>query len=129
MSEPDDLRRMFDSNFLGNWDLLGQDVTVTIERIEGGVVEGEKGRKDRAPLVHLKGWPKPWVLNKTNMKTILSLHGTLSAAKLRGKRVTLYATTCQGKGGGTVDCIRVRPVLPEGAGVPQSAVKPLDGAA
>ena len=33
------------------------------------------------------------------------------------------------KGGGTVDCIRVRPVLPEGAGVPQSAVKPLDGAA
>ena len=118
----DDLRRMFDSRYLGNWDLLGQDVTVTIERVEGGIVEGEKGRKDRAPIVHLKGWPKPWVLNKTNMKTIYAIHGTLKASELRGKRVTLYATQCKGKSGDMVDCIRVRPTMPEGAGVPQSAV-------
>jgi hypothetical protein len=119
MTATDDLRSMFDSRYLGNWDLNGQDVTVTIERVEGGVVEGEKGRKDRAPLVYLKGWPKPWVMNKTNLKTIASLYGSTKASVLRGKRVTLYATTCQGKGGGTVDCIRVRPTIPTTPGVPQ----------
>ena len=124
MSDADDVRAMFDSRYLGNWDLLGQDVTVTIDHIDPGVVEGEKGRKDKAPLVHLKGWPKPWVLNKTNMKSLQAMYGTLSASKLRGKRVTLFATTCQGKGGGTVDCIRVRPVIPDAPGVPQEALRP-----
>ncbi len=117
----DDVRLMFDSKFIGAWDLMGQDVTVTIAKVVGGVVEGEKGRRDRAPLVSLKGWDKPLVLNKTNMKTVGAMYG-FKVKDWVGKRVTLYATTCQGKGGGIVDCIRMRPQVPARPGVPQSHV-------
>ena len=117
----DDLRTMFDSRYIGAWDLRGQDVTVTIAKVVGGVVEGEKGRKDRAPLIWLKGWEKPLICNKTNMKTLGAMYG-FKASALIGKRATLYATTCQGKAGGMVDCIRIRPKVPTHPGVPQSHV-------
>ena len=118
----DDVRLMYDSKYIGAWDLLGNDVTVTIAKVSGGVVEGENGRKDRAPLLHFKGWPKPMVCNKTNMRTIAAMYGTFAAESWLGKRVTLYATKCKAKGGGDVDCVRIRPKVPTQPGVPQSAV-------
>jgi hypothetical protein len=122
MSDADDVRLLYDSRYIGAWDLLGRDVTVTIEKIVGGVIEGEGGKKDRAPVVSFKGWTKPMVLNKTNLKTLISLYATASAKGLLGKRVTMYATTCKGARGGQVDCIRFRPTVPTSPGVPQSAV-------
>ena len=123
----DDIRTMFESKYVGAWDLLGKDLTVTIERIQGGVVEGEGGRKDKAPLIWFKGAKKPMVCNKTNMKTLHSLFGTFSAKGLVGKRITLYATTCKGARGGMVDCVRIRPNAP-GAGkddvIPEGSVDP-----
>lgn len=107
-----DLRTMFDSRYIGAWDLQGRDVTVTIDKIVGGVVEGEAGRKDRAPLIYFKGKRKPLVCNKTNLKTLASLYGSFESERLVGKRVTLYATTCKGKAGGMVDCVRMRNVVP-----------------
>jgi hypothetical protein len=130
VTDADDIRLMFDSKYIGAWDLRGQDVTVTIERIEGGTVEGEKGRKDKAPLCFLKGWPKPFILNKTNTKTIAAMYATHSRKALVGKRITLYATKCSGKAGGEVDCVRIRPTMPDRPGVPQSKVGevPVDAA-
>lgn len=112
MSAPDDLRLMFDSRYLGAWHLQGRDVTVTIARIQAGTIEGEKGRKDKAPLIYFAGKEKPLVCNKTNMRTLKSLFGTLSARALVGKRITLYPTTTI-RSGETVDCIRVRPTPPK----------------
>ena len=111
MSAPDDLRLMFDSRYLGAWHLQGRDVTVTIARIQAGTIEGEKGRKDKAPLIYFAGKEKPLVCNKTNMRTLKSLFGTLSAKALVGKRITLYPTTM--RSGETVDCIRIRPTPPK----------------
>lgn len=130
MTDPDDLRMMFDSKYIGAWDLPEHGVTVTISRIVAAEVKGEGGRTDKAPIVHFKGWSKPMVMNKTNMKTIGALYSTFSAKALVGKRVTLYATKCQGAKGGTVDCIRVRNAIPDEPGVPQEAVgaKPVDQA-
>jgi hypothetical protein len=123
-----DLRMMFESRYIGAWDLRGRDVTVTIERIVGGVVEGENGRKDKAPIVSFRGKKKPMVLNKTNMKTIASLYGTFDAEKLLGKRVTLYGTTCKAKGGGMVDCVRIRNVIPVDPDSAESLDEPVDEA-
>lgn len=118
MTDPDDIRTMFDSKYLGSWDFPA-DTTVTIARVEGGVVEGEKGRKDKKPIIHFKGWEKPLVMNKTLQKALYAMYGTYSAKQLIGKRVTLYATTCRGAEGGTVACVRARPKVPETPGVPQ----------
>lgn len=116
----DDLRRMFKpGKYLGAWELVGREATLTIDRVEPGVVEGENGRKDKAPLVYFKGVARALVLNKTNMKVLRSLFGdevAYSAKKLVGKRITLYATTCRGAAGGTVDCVRIRPKAPDQKG-------------
>jgi hypothetical protein len=125
-----DIRTMRESRYIAAWDLRGKDHVVTIVRITGGIVEGEAGRKDKAPIVTFKGAKKPLVLNATGIKVLFSLFGTYEAEKLVGKRITLYPTTCKAKGGGMVDCVRIRPVAP-GAGTQDTSSsldEPVDAA-
>jgi hypothetical protein len=122
----DDVRRMYDNRYLGAWDLQGRDVTVTISQVVAGVIEGEGGRKDRAPVISFKSAKKPMICNKTNLKTISSLCGSFRASDWIGKRITLYATRTRGKAGGEVDCIRVRPQIPRQAGDSTIADVPSD---
>ena len=110
--DSDDVRLMFEGRYIGAWDLRGEDRTLTIERVDGGVVEGEGGRKDKAPLLYFKGAKKPLVCNKTNMRTIAAICGGYRKSQWIGKRITIYATTCKGAKGGIVDCVRVRPTAP-----------------
>jgi hypothetical protein len=107
-----DIRTMRESKYIAAWDLRGKDHVVTISKIVAGIVEGEAGRKDKAPIVTFKGARKPLVLNATGIKVLFSLFGTYEATTLAGKRITLYPTTCKAKGGGMVDCVRIRPVAP-----------------
>lgn len=109
----DDLRTMFDSDYLGAWNVAGKDYNVTIERIEGATITGDGGKKNKKPLIYFKGVKKPLICNKTIMKTLFAMFGTHSAKAMLGKRITLYATTCRGAAGGTVDCVRVRPDPPK----------------
>jgi hypothetical protein len=108
----DDLRTMFDSPYLGAWNVAGKDYNVTIDKVTGADIVGEGGKQSRKPLVYFKGVKKPLIVNKTIMKTLHSLFATYSAKALAGKRITLYATTTK-FGGQTVDCIRVRNVAPK----------------
>ncbi len=93
------------------YDLNGQDVTVTFERVTGGELTGEQGRKTKKPIAHLRGTPKKLALNNTNCATIEQLTGTPDVEKWSGIRVTLFPTTTS-FGGKTVECIRIRPYLP-----------------
>ena len=112
--DPDDLRAMFDSPYIGAWSLQGKDVTVTIRKITGGTVTGLGGTKSLKPIVHFVGAAKPMVGGAWLRDALYSLFGTYSAKELKGKRVTLYPTQCKGKSGGMVDCIRIRPSKPTG---------------
>lgn len=115
MSDPrDDIRTFFDSNYITAFDLLGRDCVVTIDKIEGGEVVGEGGKKARKPIMYFKGKKKPLALNKTNMKSIKAMYGTYDRKVLAGKRITLFPTTCQ-RSGETVECVRIRPMIPKGA--------------
>jgi hypothetical protein len=105
-----DYRTMFDYLHLRAWDLDGQDVTLTIERVEAGVIENADGESKRMPFVYFKGMGKPLGLNKTNGKSLAGMYGT-DVRKWIGKRVTLYPTTTQ-YGGETKECIRIRPGVP-----------------
>ena len=106
-----DYRAMYDSDYLGHWDLNGKDVTVTISKVEAGTLTGQGGRKARKPLVYFEGKEKAMALNKTNGKAIAAMYGSDTASWI-GKRITIYPTQTQ-FGPETVDCIRVRPAVPK----------------
>ncbi len=123
----DDLRTMFDSEYLGAWNLAGKDYNVTIDKITGAEITGEGGKKNKKPLMYFRNVKKPLIVNKTIMKTLFAMFGTHSAKAMIGKRITLYATTCRGAAGGTVDCVRVRPTPPkDGKDVAPDETAPMD---
>lgn len=105
-----DYRSMFDSEYIGAWDLEGRDVTVTIEKVEAGELTTQGGRKARKPIVHFVGKKKGFALNKTNAKIIASLYGK-DTKEWIGREITVYPTQTS-FGSEQVDCIRVRPMVP-----------------
>lgn len=108
----DDVRQMFDSPYLGAWDLQGKDWTVTISKVTPGELpKAGTSKKDKAPIIHFEGAEKGMVLNKTNMRAIAGIVGSFKVTEWVGARITLFASTCQ-FGPNTVDCIRVRPHAP-----------------
>jgi len=106
-----DYRSMFDSEYLGAWDLVGRDVTVTIDRVVAGTLTGAGGRKSKKPFVFFVGKEKALALNKTNAKTVAAMYGA-DTATWPGQKITLYPTKTE-MAGETVDCIRVRPGVPK----------------
>lgn len=109
-------RLMFADEFLAAADLQGKDATVTIARVQVETLTREDGKEDK-PVVHFeemlrrpKKDQKRWVLNKTNAKTIAKLYGS-DADAWKGKRITLYPTTCKAFGD-MHECVRVRPKRP-----------------
>ncbi len=94
------------------YDLDGRDVTVTIEKVTGGELTGDQGRKTKKPIAHIKGKAKKLALNNTNCGTIEQLYGTSDYEQWKDIRVTLFPTTTS-FGGKTVECIRIRPHLPK----------------
>lgn len=108
-----DYRTFFDNKWVKAWDLGGRDVTVTITKVEAGVLENAKARKkDRAPIVWFKGAKKPLALNRTNAKSVAAIYGN-DTTEWVGKSITIYPTKTQ-FGSEEVDCIRVRPGKPKG---------------
>jgi len=123
-----DYRTMFDHRWTKAWDLGDADRVVTILKVTAGIIEDpSRQKKDRLPILHLKGWPKPLGLNKTNANTVGSMYGNMTEAWV-GKRITLYVTkTRDPRGGGEVDCIRIRPKPPEKPGEPAPNLAPPTG--
>jgi hypothetical protein len=103
-------KSFYDKEFLYSFDLDGKDITVTIEKVTGGEVIGEGGKKSKKPMLHIVGTKKRLALNVTNGKTIETLYGK-DVQNWKGKRVTLFPSTTK-FGSETMDCIRVRPKIP-----------------
>ena len=97
--------------FSGSWlkaaDLRGQDVPVTIDRIEREEFGG-----DPKMVIYFLGKERGLVLNKTNAMTIAQQHGDETDG-WAGKQITLFPTQTdfQGK---QVACLRIR--LPQATG-------------
>lgn len=106
-----DYRTMFDTNDLRAWDLDGKDVTLTIQRVTPGTVKGRDGKSNKKPIIHFYKTDRTLVLNKTNGKTIAGMYGPRVESWV-GKRITVFPTQTT-FGGETVDCVRVRPRVPE----------------
>ena len=120
-----DYRSLYDKDFIGAWDLQGGDMTVTIKKVKGGELTSVGGRKSKKPVVFMAHTEKGFALNATNGKTIASLYGNFTE-KWVGKQITLYKSmTRSPDGSGDVECIRVRPTVPEGEGLaPKAKITP-----
>jgi hypothetical protein len=111
-----DYRTMFEKDFLYAYMLQGKEHTLEIERVKGGEVTGEGGKKTKKPLCFFKGKKKPLALNVTNCRTVAAMYGVHTEQWI-GKPITIYATTTEWAGK-TVDCIRVRQGIPRGKANP-----------
>lgn len=106
-----DYRSMFDRDYIGAWDLPeGRDAVVKIARVEGVTVSNGT-KKSKKPVVFMEGKEKGFLCNKTNAKAIAGMYGN-DVEKWVGKPIAIYATTTQ-FGNDTVQCIRVRPTVPQ----------------
>jgi len=106
-------RSMFDTDYVGVWDLDGRDRIATITKVVAGTVGGQNGRdKERKPIVTLAEFDAPMICNVTNARAIAGMYGN-DVRKWKGKRITLYPTTTR-FGSDEVECIRVRPKVPRG---------------
>lgn len=104
---------VYPSKYIKAADLMGRDVTVTILEVRAEMIEMEGGRKDKKAVLYIadaKGKPiqKTWVAGKTVLKQIGAALNEPIVGAWKGKRVTMYPTTCKSKGGETVECVRVR---------------------
>jgi hypothetical protein len=116
-----DYRAMYGREWLGHWDLQDKDVVVTITAVTQGELTAQGNRKSKKPALSLKGTDKKIAVNATNGKALKSMYGPYVEDWI-GKRITLYKTTTE-MAGETVECIRVRPVVP----APRSAKDDADG--
>lgn len=108
-----DVRKMYSKEFVYAYDLEGKDVTVTIERVKAGKITGTDGKQTAKPVLFFKGSEKGLALNITNARTIAGLYGGFDSDLWIGKKITLYPTTTT-FGRQSMDCIRIRNVIPKG---------------
>jgi hypothetical protein len=106
-----DAELLHPSKYLKAADLQGKDWPLTIDHVirdEELVTVG--GVKDKKPILFFRETEKGMVLNVTNKRSIMSLHGKI-VKEWAGKLISVYPTTdlCGGK---RVDCIRVRDSVP-----------------
>ena len=105
---------LFEHDYVGAWDLEGDEKTVVIERISIEELKSVDGQTKRKPVVSFKGAKRKLILNKTNATVIADLYGP-DADKWIGKAVTLIPTTTSAFGK-VVECVRVKPERPRGNG-------------
>ena len=104
-------KQLINPDYIGAYTLNGQkEMNITILKVVREMVTGNGGKKEECTVAKLKDL-KPFILNRTNSKTITKLAGSPYIEDWEGLTITVYATTTS-VAGETVECLRVRPMLP-----------------
>ncbi|ATQ77866.1 hypothetical protein CR152_27710 [Massilia violaceinigra] len=102
-------KQLVDPRYIGAYALPnGDDLTVTIERVQLETVTMMGGKKEDHSIMYIKGH-KPMILNVTNSKSIHKLYGPF-IEDWAGRQITLFASTAK-MGGELVECLRIRPTV------------------
>ena len=114
---------LYPSKYLNAADIMdaceksGKDgVTITIEKIQGGILETERGEEEKT-FVTLKGTKKKWIMGIESAHIIADLYDETDWTKWIGLRVILYPTKTKSFGK-IVDCIRPRNRMPDNGQAP-----------
>ena len=104
-------KQLINPDYIGAYTLNGQkEMNITIIKVVREMVTGNGGKKEECTVAKLKDM-KPFILNRTNSKTITKLAGSPYIEDWEGLTITVYATTTS-VAGEAVECLRVRPMLP-----------------
>lgn len=105
-------KKAFNPNYIGAYSLEpGQELIVTIAGVRKEGVMNADGREEECLVAHLKG-QKPFILNKTNAKTIATVAGSNYIEDWAGKQIQLYVAKVKAFGQ-MVDALRVRDFPPK----------------
>jgi hypothetical protein len=100
LQKPVDWDQLYPGRFLKAGELLGKQVTLTINSVDLDELEGDKGKKVKG-IITFNGTPKQLALNRTNGTCLREMFGRVLAGWV-GKRVTLFPGEWNGE-----PCIRV----------------------
>lgn len=108
-------KKLINPHYLGAYSLdPGEKRTVTIQKVVRETVTGENNRQEECTVAHLAG-EKPFILNRTNCKTITKIYSTPYIEEWAGKQITIFAAKVKAFGD-TVEALRIvekKPALPE----------------
>ncbi len=103
-------KKLVNPDYIGAY-CIEKDTTVKIIAVNREIVKGEGGKKEECTVAKLEGM-KPFILNRTNAKTITRIYNTPYIEDWVGKSITIYPTTTK-VAGEVVECLRVREVMPQ----------------
>lgn len=101
-------KQLVNPDYIGAYSLPdGKDMNITIEKVVRELVTGTAGKKEECTVAYLKD-NKPFILNRTNCKTIQAVTGTPYIEEWAGVTLTIFAAVTKLKGE-EVECLRIRP--------------------
>lgn len=114
MSEKFKFSKAYPSPYLREPDLGGKDCTLTVKswRYASAKDKGSDGKQMEGTVLSFQESDKELVLAKINHMSIKEIHGP-DPEEWKGKKVTLFPTTCSAFGDPKKPCIRVRKINPD----------------
>jgi hypothetical protein len=114
-------KSLVSNDYIGSYTLMGTgkpvDLTVKILSVGRQIVKGEGGKADECTVATLEGH-KPFIINRTNAKTITKLYDSPYTEDWAGKRITLYVAKVK-VAGDVVDALRIRSTVPPAPQLPE----------
>lgn len=108
-------KKLTNPDYLGAYSLEdGQDIILTIERVQVETVTGPEGKKEECMVCHWRERVKPMILNSTNAKMIQKLLKTPYIEQWSGHKIQIGVEMVKAFGE-LVDALRVRSFLPREA--------------
>lgn len=117
----------FDYTYLGGYSIEDKDLELTISKVQNEMVKGQSGRDESCMVIYFEELDKGMICNKTNAKTITTVHGTPYIEEWPGKKI-LLGTERVSAFGETTDALRIRQIKPKTKVDPTQAVNRLEGA-
>ena len=105
-------RKLKDTNYLGSWDIVDNELILTIADIETKKVQSPDGKTEELPVMTFKEDYKPMILNATNFKSIQKAHSSPFLEDWIGKKIAIYVTSVKAFGS-VVDALRIKPNAPK----------------
>ena len=104
-------KKLTNPDYIGAYSLQpGEEKTVEIISVGREMVKGTDGKSTECTVAKLKN-EKPFILNKTNCKTITKVTGTPFIENWVGVKVVIFTDKVKAFGD-VVDALRVRPTAP-----------------
>ncbi len=81
---------VFPSRFLKAEDILDEELTLTISKVDLVELEDKKGETQQKPVIYFSDQKKGLIVNKTNWKIIAEVTGEEESDNWVGKKITLF---------------------------------------